>query len=125
VRFIPTKVHGVLDYSVGFLVMISPWVFGFAYGGTETWLPFFLGLSTLVISLFTDYELSISKRIPLNIHLALDFLSGIFLFASPWLFGFAEVVYLPHLVFGLLEMIVPLTTQTPPPYDMSRERDIS
>jgi hypothetical protein len=125
VRFIPTKVHGVLDYSVGFLVMISPWVFGFAHGGTETWLPFFLGLSTLLISLFTDYELSISKRVPLNIHLALDFLSGVFLLASPWLFGFAEVVYLPHLVFGLLEMIVPLTTQTPPPYDMSRERDIS
>jgi SPW repeat len=124
VRFISTKVHGVLDYSVGSLIMVSPWLFGFNYGGAETWIPFALGLTALLISPFTDYELSVSKKIPLILHLILDFLSGVFLLVSPWLFGFADSVYLPHVVFGLLEIVVVLNTQVLPPYDMSRERDI-
>lgn len=123
-RLISTKVHGVLDYSVGFLIMVSPWVFGFNDGGAETWVPFVLGLAALLVSPFTDYELSLSKQLPLVLHLILDFLSGVFLLVSPWLFGFADSVYLPHVVFGLLEIVVVLNTQVPPPYDMSRERDI-
>jgi hypothetical protein len=123
-KFISTKVHGVLDYSLGFLIMVSPWLFGFNGGGAETWIPFALGLAALLISPFTDYELGFIKRIPPLVHLTLDFLSGTFLLISPWLFGFADQVYLPHVVFGLTEIVVVLTTRTPPPYDMSRERDV-
>jgi hypothetical protein len=27
-RFIPTSVHGVLDYLIGALLIIAPWLFG-------------------------------------------------------------------------------------------------
>jgi hypothetical protein len=45
-------------------------------------------------------------------HLALDVLSGIVLAASPWLFDFADRVYLPHLILGLIEIGAGLMTRT-------------
>jgi len=32
-RFIPTKVHGILDYVVGVALIAAPWLFGFANVG--------------------------------------------------------------------------------------------
>ena len=29
-RLIPTKVHGVLDYGLGTLLVLAPWLLGFA-----------------------------------------------------------------------------------------------
>jgi hypothetical protein len=123
-RFVPTRAHGVLDYGAGLLLTFSPWIFNFNYGGAETWIPFILGALAIVASLFTDYELSLSKNIPMKTHLTLDLLSGVFLLASPWIFGFADTVYLPHVLFGLLEIGASLTTKTRPSYDMSGERNI-
>lgn len=47
-------------------------------------------------------------------HLLFDLLSGILLAASPWLFGFADQVYLPHLIIGMLEIGAALMTKTGP-----------
>lgn len=113
-RFIPTRVHGLLDYFVGLLLIAAPWLFNFARGGAETWVPVALGAGALVYSLFTNYELGVVKRLPMGTHLTLDLLSGLFLAASPWLFGFSEFVYLPHLVLGVLEVGAALMTQTTP-----------
>jgi hypothetical protein len=113
-RFIPTKVHGFLDYSVGAFVAASPWILGFAAGGAETWVPFVLGISSILYSLITDYELGVSKVLSMGSHLALDLSSGILLAASPWLFGFANELYLPHLVMGLFEIVASLTTKKKP-----------
>jgi hypothetical protein len=44
----------------------------------------------------------------------IDLMSGIFLAVSPWLFGFADEVYLPHLVLGILEVGAALFTKTEP-----------
>lgn len=56
-RFIPTRTHGMLDYLMGILLLIAPWVFGFAQGGAETWVPVILGAGVLLYSLFTNYEM--------------------------------------------------------------------
>lgn len=103
-RFIPTKVHGALDYLVGLLLIASPWIFDFAYGGAETWIPVALGAAAIVYSLFTDYEWGLSRKLSMPAHLTLDLLSGVLLAASPWLFGFADTVYKPHLILGILEI---------------------
>jgi hypothetical protein len=47
-------------------------------------------------------------------HLMIDLMTGIFLAVSPWLFGFADEVYLPHLVLGILEVGAALFTKTEP-----------
>ena len=114
-RFIPTRTHGVLDYLVGALLIAAPWLFGFARGGAETWVPVALGAGAFLYSLFTDYELGVVRRIPMPVHLGLDLGSGLLLAVSPWLFGFAAFVWVPHLVFGLLEVGAALMTKRVPP----------
>ncbi|HEY8597614.1 MAG TPA: SPW repeat protein [Thermomicrobiales bacterium] len=114
-RLIPTRVHGMLDYLMGVLLIVSPWLFGFAdEGGVARWLPFVLGAGVIVYSLLTRYELALSPLIPMPVHLGLDAAGGLLLAVSPWLFGFADRVWLPHLVFGLLEIGAVLTTKTTP-----------
>lgn len=113
-RFIPTRVHGILDYAVGAILAVSPWLFGFARGGAETWVPVVLGAGAILYSLFTNYEWGVSRQLSMPTHLMLDLLSGIFLAASPWIFGFADHVYLPHLIFGILEIGVSLMTKRQP-----------
>lgn len=109
-RFISSKVHGILDYLSGLLFMASPWLFGFATGGPAQWVPVAVGATILMTSLMTDYELGVVKVVALPLHLTLDIFSGLFLAASPWIFGFADVVYLPHVIFGLLEIGAGLMT---------------
>jgi hypothetical protein len=122
-RFLPTKVHGVLDYLVGILLIAAPWVLDFARGGAETWVPVILGAGAIVYSLMTDYELGLSRSISMSTHLTLDLWSGIFLAASPWLFNFADYVYLPHLIVGLLEIGASLVTERTPSTAIDRTGD--
>lgn len=113
-RFIPTRVHGILDYLIGVLLIAAPWLFDFSRGGAETWIPVILGAGAIVYSLMTDYELGLVRRLSMSTHLVLDGLSGAFLAASPWLFGFADFVYVPHLLVGLLEIGASLMTHKVP-----------
>src|SRR3954464_15766143 len=107
-RVISTKMHGGIDYIVGLLLLVAPYLFGFATGGPKQWLPMAIGAATIMMSLLTRYELSIAKVIPMGVHLGVDFAAGALLAASPWLFGFAQEVYLPHLIVGLMEIAVVL-----------------
>jgi hypothetical protein len=113
-KVIPTKVHGVLDYLVGILLIASPWLFNFARDGAETWVPVVLGTGAIIYSLITDYELGAASVISMRTHLGLDMVSGVFLALSPWIFGFNEFVYLPHLILGLGEILVPMMTDPVP-----------
>lgn len=113
-RKIPTRVHGILDYLTGALLIAAPWLLNFNRGGAETWVPVLLGVATIIYSLVTNYEFGIAPLISTRTHLMLDLLSGILLAASPWLFGFNELVYLPHLIVGLFEIIVSLSTEKSP-----------
>jgi len=113
-RFISTRAHGVLDYLMGIALIISPWVLNFNRGGAETYIPIIVGATALFYSLFTDYEMGLVKSISMKTHLTLDVLSGIFLALSPWLFGFHDTVYAPHLIFGILEIGAGLMTRTVP-----------
>ncbi|MCF6371021.1 SPW repeat domain-containing protein [Rhizobium halophilum] len=108
---IDTKTHGIIDYVTGALLIIAPYLLGFANGGVQQWLPQVVGAMIVVMSLLTNYELSAAKVIPLKAHLAVDALGGVLLAASPWLFGFADAVWWPHLLVGLMEIIVALTTK--------------
>jgi len=116
-RIIPTRVHGMLDYGLGLLLIAAPWLFDFANGGPEQWIPVILGASVILYSLVTDYELSIVDALPMSAHLALDAMGGAFLAVSPWLFGFADTVWVPHVVFGLLEIGAAVMTHTVPDHE--------
>jgi hypothetical protein len=111
---INTRTHGIMDYVIGLVLIVAPWVLGFANNGPETWIPVGVGVAALVYSLLTDYEYGVVRAIPMPIHLVLDGLAGLLLAMSPWIFGFSEVVWIPHLVIGLLEIGAAVMTQRHP-----------
>ena len=111
-RFIPTRVHGVLDYLTAGVLIVAPSILSMRQNGMQKWLPVALGVGTIGYSLLTDYELGLFKIIPMPAHLALDAANGALLAASPWLFGFAEEVSAPHLGLGLFEIGAAAFSQT-------------
>jgi len=114
-RFLPTRIHGAIDYLWGVALMLSPYALGFSDGLAEHLVAGILGLGAIVYALFTAYELGLVRLLPMRVHLALDVLGGAFLAASPWLFGFAERgVYLPHLLFGLFAIAAGFVTRLEP-----------
>ena len=51
------------------------------------------------------------RFIPTKVHGVLDYIVGIALIAAPWLFGFAGLIWWPHLLVGLIEIVVPMLTR--------------
>jgi hypothetical protein len=118
VRFLPTKVHGVLDYLVAIALILAPNIFQFAgMGGPAVWIPRVLGVVLILYSVLTNYEWGIFKVFAMPYHLVIDFLASLFLAASPFIFGFYRDplnVWLPHLVVGLAVILVVIVSQTQP-----------
>lgn len=116
---VSTRAHGLLDYPIGLALLFAPNIFGFAdVGGAAVWVPRLVGIITLVQSVFTRYELGLVKLLPMRMHLITDYVVGIFLAVSPWLFGFynelVQRVWLPHLVVGLAIILITAMTEKYP-----------
>lgn len=109
-RLITTKIHAYLDYIIGIFLLFLPFILKLDPKRPEGILFFILGAGFLFYSIITNYELGLFKILPMKIHLFLDILSEIFLASSPWIFGFSNRVYLPHLILGLFEIGAGLMT---------------
>jgi hypothetical protein len=105
-----TKWHSLIDYLLAFMLICSPWLFYFKDKGAQTVVPLVCGGIIISYSFFTKYEISVLKRIGLKLHFAFDTIIGIFIAFSPWIFGFNEIVYFPHLAMGLTMVCLPLAT---------------
>lgn len=117
-RFIPTKVHGALDYIVGIALIAAPMLFGFmSVGGAAVIIPIVLGIGLILYSLFTKYEWGLVKVLGMPYHLIFDVLASVFLALSPFIFGFANQpwnVWVPHVVVGIAVIIVVIFSQPQP-----------
>lgn len=113
-QIISTFMHGIADVVVAILLIAAPFVLGFADGGAAQWVPITLGVLMIGASLFTRYELGIIPLISMPMHLMTDVAAGLFLMASPWIFGFSGLVFLPHVVVGAIEIGTALMTKTQP-----------
>ena len=110
-KILPRWVHGVLDYVVSVFLLLAPTLLGFRIGGAAQWLPVALGAVGIFYSLLTRYELGAVPLLSLRTHLVLDTLHGVLLALSPWVFGFADRVWVPHLTLGVLELMVVLLSR--------------
>lgn len=118
-KFIPTKVHGVLDYVVGIALIAAPWLFGFSeMGGPAVIIPMILGVGLILYSIFTKYEWGLVKVLGMPYHLIFDIAASVFLALSPWIFGFYDPdmwnVWVPHVVVGITVILVVIFSQTQP-----------
>ena len=116
-RFLPTRVHGFLDYIVGVALIAAPWIFQFSEYRAATVVPIVLGIGLTLYSLLTDYELGLARVLPMAMHNLFDIVAGIFLAASPWIFGFADEsanVWVPHVIVGIAVIVLGLVTEQYP-----------
>lgn|SRR5581483_8784723 len=120
IQFLPTKIHGALDYIVGIALLLAPMIFKFTdVGGAAVAIPRVLGAVLIVYSIFTNYEWGVFKVLSMRYHLTIDFLASVFLVLSPWLFGFHNQkvnAWLPHVVVGAAVILVVAVTQPYPGY---------
>lgn len=118
---LPTRIHGLIDYLYGIVLIAVPYLFGFADHGAAQWTAMGVGLATLAMALVTDNEVSLARLVPMPGHLAGDAAAGVFLAASPWLFDFAEETFALHLGFGLFAIVASLTTRARPIVSAQRQ----
>jgi hypothetical protein len=115
VRFVPTRVHGVVDYVTGPALAVAPEVLRLNGGRASALAPRVAGAGTTAYSALTDYELGARRLVPMRVHLALDALAGAALAATPWIAGSARQGkrhWLPHALVGASELALALTTRT-------------
>ncbi|MFD2649669.1 SPW repeat protein [Devosia albogilva] len=121
---IPTRTHGIIDYIYGIALIAAPFVLGFADGSSAQWVPIIIGVATIAMSLITRYELGVIKVLPMLAHISVDAVAGLVLLASPWVFGFADRIWWPHVLFGAIAIVVPLLTARKSPIEL-RDRGLS
>ena len=120
IRFVPTRIHGTLDYVGGLALIASPFIFGaLSVGGLPVVLPIVFGIGLMAYSLATDYERGIPalKVIPMRVHLTFDFVASAFLAAAPFLFGYSNQrlnIWLPQVIASVGVIALVLVSKTNP-----------
>jgi hypothetical protein len=101
-RFLPTMIHGVLDYLVGLLVLALPFILGLQ--GPQIWALVAIGVLVIIYSALTDYELGLVRYLRIRFHLLLDAVFGLAMLSIPWLLDFPADARWPNYVLGVLAL---------------------
>ncbi|KQS37007.1 hypothetical protein ASG14_08240 [Pedobacter sp. Leaf194] len=109
---IPRKLHGIIDYVWTTVMFEMPFLLGFASVTPAAACFFIAALSTLIISLFTNYEVGVWKRLPMAFHLDMDMALGLTLAISPWLFDFYQQVFWPHVLMGVFAIVAGFVSES-------------
>jgi hypothetical protein len=112
---ISTKMHGLMDYLTAGTLMVLPRMLGMKAPlacAVES-----VGATKLLYSLFTDNETGLYRKIPMNVHLAIDAASGAGLATLPFIMGDDDDDDIAKYVLvgmGLQEIMTATMTQTTP-----------
>jgi hypothetical protein len=121
-RFVPPRLHGVLDFVTAGLLAAGPEVFQVRDASASTMPARLFGLGVFPLSILTDYgptkdrfELGGPRLIPLKTHLVIDALSGIAVGLAPWVGGTWRKgwnYWAPQALVMSSELFFALTTKT-------------
>jgi hypothetical protein len=85
---VPLVVHGLLEYGVGVLLIASSSLFSF--DSTPRAVGILLGAAVLVLAAVSDLPTALMRRLPIDSHVVIDYVIGVVLIASPFIFGFSD-----------------------------------
>jgi VanZ family protein len=105
-QVISIRIHRILDFVISLFLICFSWISNMSADPIVPGTMMMAGIFLLSYGLFTQYKKKGKGVISLKAHLLLDFLLGILLAVSPWVFGFSHVVYLPHVTTGVLLGII-------------------
>lgn len=109
-RFIPRYVHGVLDYLSVIGLFALPRMMHWS-AATTGLLTLMAGI-TLIYSLCTRYELGLFRVLSMRGHLILDFLAGLFLCMTPFLYHMPRQATSILVGVGIFEILVSLLSRS-------------
>jgi hypothetical protein len=115
-------VHGSIDFALAVVAIAGPWLWGFAGVTAARNAAIAAGVVIVVYSLLTDYERGVVRHIQPPLHLWLDGVVGLLLGISPWLLGFDEHVWIPHVAIGAALLLIAFVSHTIPGYERRRAR---
>lgn len=110
---INTKLHGILDYTFGFILLL-PWIVSYNEQSNDTIIIAFLGALTILLSLMTNYELSAMKVIPMKVHLFIDVIVGLFLLCLPFIFPLYNYYLYWPVILGCGELLIVILSSSKP-----------
>jgi len=85
---IPLAVHVVVEYGVGVLTILSPFLFSFDDDAAKV-LAVLIGAGILVLAVVSDAPTGLARTLPAASHVVLDYVIGLLLIVLPFVFGFA------------------------------------
>src|SRR3954464_2102452 len=102
---ISIRTHNILDYVGAAVLILCPFLFGYADVVAARNVFVLGGFIWAIYSLLTNYEFSIVKLIPLGAHMVLDVLVGLFYILAPSLFSYRAFMtnwqYALHFIVGI------------------------
>lgn len=102
---ISLRVHNILDYIVGAVLLLCPSLFGFSDIDTARNVFLTLGFGLIGYSLLTRYRYSVLKVIPIGLHMAMDVAAGVFAILAPYLLNYRGLLtggqLAVHFVMGM------------------------
>jgi hypothetical protein len=114
-RPISVRVHGMMDYAYGLLLVLAPWIFEFSSEAAPMGIAVGMGAMALLWSVITDYPLGLAPLLPFRAHLWLDVIGGMLLTISPWMLPMSQSARVVLVVFGIISLLVPMLTRRPHP----------
>jgi hypothetical protein len=86
---VPAFVHGLLEYAVGILFIVAPFLFGFD-ATAATAASVVIGLALLAFTACSDLPTGLVRSITPGVHLTVDVVLAVLMVALPFLLGFTD-----------------------------------
>jgi hypothetical protein len=112
---VPAVVHGGLEYAVGILLIIAPFLFGFDET-SATAASIVMGLAMLAFTATSALPTGLVREISVGVHVTADLVLAGLLVALPFALGFRDEAA-PTALFitlGVLHLLVTIATTFPP-----------
>jgi len=119
---IPLSLHGIIEYAAGVLFIIAPLLLDYD-SGAATGVSVAVGVVILVVAATSAFPTGLIPRIPVSVHVTLDFVLAAFLIVSPFIFSFSDeteptafflVLGIAHLLITIGTRFLPSRNQTEP-----------
>jgi len=85
---IPLAVHVLLEYGVGVLTILSPFLFSFDDDAAKI-VAVLIGAGIVVLAVVSDAPTGLARTLPNASHVVIDYVLGLLLIVAPFVFGFS------------------------------------
>ncbi|WP_125721285.1 SPW repeat domain-containing protein [Flavobacterium ustbae] len=111
-KLLTARVQGFLDYLLALLLFFMPTLLHLEANTVQSIIFYLFGIFIIFLSLQTDYKAGVYKLLPMEVHIYTKLVCGLFFAFSPWIFNFANKIFLPYLFFGGITIFLAAATKT-------------